>query len=199
MPTKTFYNLPKEKQDKLINSALNEFSRTSFYDASINNIINEASISRGSFYMYFTDKEDLFKYLLFSHKKYIEDTILNNLDLYNGNLKQTFIKSYDEGVRYKNIRNCKDFLNNVFSNLNINNEEFLISKDIILEKVKDKIDISDLKKDIDINEVLGLLINNMLVSLGMSVYEQNINLSREKYLKRLDIICYGIYEEDKND
>ena len=39
------------EQEKLINSALNEFSKVSYHEASINNIINDASISRGSFYM----------------------------------------------------------------------------------------------------------------------------------------------------
>lgn len=64
MPTTTFYNLNEEKKQKLIQSALREFSRVPFEDVSINQIIKDAGISRGSFYMYFEDKKDLCLYLL---------------------------------------------------------------------------------------------------------------------------------------
>ena len=49
MPTQTFFNLPKKKQELLLKSARNEFTNTSFENASINQIIKEAGISRGSF------------------------------------------------------------------------------------------------------------------------------------------------------
>lgn len=64
MPTATFYNLPAEKKAAIIASAEHEFSQYNFYDASINRIIKSAGIPRGSFYMYFENKEDLFFYLL---------------------------------------------------------------------------------------------------------------------------------------
>ncbi len=59
VPTQTFFHLPKEKQKTLLKAAINEFTQYSFENASINQIIKEASIPRGSFYMYFRDKEDL--------------------------------------------------------------------------------------------------------------------------------------------
>lgn len=44
-----------------------------FNEASINQIIKEAGIPRGSFYMYFQDKEDLFRYLL---KGYVDQLFM---------------------------------------------------------------------------------------------------------------------------
>ena len=64
MPSSTFLNLPAEKQEKLLEAATREFSHRPFNEASINQIIKEAGIPRGSFYMYFQDKEDLFRYLI---------------------------------------------------------------------------------------------------------------------------------------
>ena len=64
MPTTTFLNLPVEKQERLLEAAVREFSRQPFSEASINQIIKDAGIPRGSFYMYFTDKEELFRYLM---------------------------------------------------------------------------------------------------------------------------------------
>ena len=81
MPLQTFFNLTKEKQDKIISAAKNEFTEKSFYDASINKIIKEAGISRGSFYMYFVDKEDLFVYLMDDYRdKMIENVISMNVN-----------------------------------------------------------------------------------------------------------------------
>lgn len=60
MPSSTFFRLPPEKQEKLLRAARKEFARVPFADASINRIIQAADISRGSFYMYFRDKGELF-------------------------------------------------------------------------------------------------------------------------------------------
>ena len=64
MPSSTFFNLPQEKQEKLLEAATREFSQRPYNEASINQIIKDAGIPRGSFYMYFTDKEELFRYVL---------------------------------------------------------------------------------------------------------------------------------------
>ncbi|ALS01145.1 TetR family transcriptional regulator [Enterococcus silesiacus] len=62
MPKKTFFHLTKEKQQRLLEAASIEFSRTALNDASIANIVRLAEIPRGSFYQYFEDKEDLYYY-----------------------------------------------------------------------------------------------------------------------------------------
>lgn len=64
MPSGTFLNLAPEKQEKLLSAAVREFAERPYNEASINRIVREAGIPRGSFYMYFRDKEDLFHYLM---------------------------------------------------------------------------------------------------------------------------------------
>ena len=64
MPTKTFFNLSDEKRERLIDAATKEFSEKSLNEASINTIIKNAAISRGSFYQYFENKEDLYFYIV---------------------------------------------------------------------------------------------------------------------------------------
>ena len=59
MPTSTFFNLPPEKRERLLAAARAEFARVSLAGASVNRIIRQAGIPRGSFYMYFADKEEL--------------------------------------------------------------------------------------------------------------------------------------------
>ena len=53
MPKETFYRLPDEKRERIMAAAEREFLENSFEAASINRIIKEAAIPRGSFYQYF--------------------------------------------------------------------------------------------------------------------------------------------------
>lgn len=63
MPTETFENLDQKKKDRFIQVALKEFAQYNFETASINRIIQELKIARGSVYQYFTDKLDLWLFL----------------------------------------------------------------------------------------------------------------------------------------
>jgi len=64
MPNPTFFNLPESKRQRLMNAVWQEFTSVSYIDASINKIIQNADISRGSFYQYFSGKADVFTYAL---------------------------------------------------------------------------------------------------------------------------------------
>lgn len=64
MPKATFYNLSEEKKDRIFDAALREFSVRPFSQASLNRIIRNAGIPKGSFYQYFDNKEDLYLYLM---------------------------------------------------------------------------------------------------------------------------------------
>jgi TetR/AcrR family transcriptional regulator len=63
MPKDTFNNLNEEKKEKILSAAVNEFSAKRFSEASINQIVKDADIPRGSFYQYFSSKEDIYAYM----------------------------------------------------------------------------------------------------------------------------------------
>ncbi len=73
MPSNTFLNLPEDKQTRLMDAASREFSAKPYNEVSINKIIRDAGIPRGSFYMYFQDKEELFRYLVHG---YVEQMLM---------------------------------------------------------------------------------------------------------------------------
>lgn len=64
MPTKTFLNLPKEKQARVMDTALKQFNAMGYDQVSVASLVKESGIPRGSFYQYFTDLEDVFRHLL---------------------------------------------------------------------------------------------------------------------------------------
>ncbi len=53
-----------ERRDQLIEAALDEFTKRSYDEASLNSIIKSAGISKGTFYYHFENKESLYLYLL---------------------------------------------------------------------------------------------------------------------------------------
>ncbi len=86
MPSHTFFRLPEEKRQRLLDAAHTEFQQVRFNDASINRIIQQAHIPRGSFYQYFTDKDDLFRYLMCDMRSYFFQRLLQMLRDAEGDL-----------------------------------------------------------------------------------------------------------------
>lgn len=130
MPKKAFFSIAQQKQDRILNCALDEFSGSDFHSASINRIVQSAGIPRGSFYQYFEDKEDLYFYLLetilekehtsFFAKNHTESTSPNlllyhqimfsfNLSMLNNPRYQAFFRNlfismdYSLGARYGEV------------------------------------------------------------------------------------------------
>jgi AcrR family transcriptional regulator len=64
MPKQTFLNLPEKKRNTIINAAIDEFAQHGLENGSTNRIVANSGISKGSFYQYFEDKQDVFMYLL---------------------------------------------------------------------------------------------------------------------------------------
>jgi AcrR family transcriptional regulator len=64
MPKDTFHNLPEARRDRLVCEAIVEFSDRSYAEASLSQIARRAQIPKGSFYQYFEDKLDLYRWLL---------------------------------------------------------------------------------------------------------------------------------------
>jgi len=98
MPTSTFYNLPREKQVKILRSAEAEFSRKPCGEVSINRIIQAADIPRGSFYQYFSGKTDLFCCLLRCYSQEMESLILESLDGCGGSLLDLPLALFDRAA-----------------------------------------------------------------------------------------------------
>ena len=103
MPSSTFFRLPEEKRQRLVEAAWEEFARSSFADASINQIIHNAHMPRGSFYQYFQDKEDLFWYLMGSMREYFSQSLQNILQDVNGDLFAMPLRAFDRFVGRKGI------------------------------------------------------------------------------------------------
>jgi AcrR family transcriptional regulator len=85
MPTRTYHNLPEEKRLKVEEAAIAEFAANPLQSASVNAIVSEAGIAKGSFYQYFENIDDLHGHILsLIYKKKLE--VINSLPLDSANL-----------------------------------------------------------------------------------------------------------------
>lgn len=64
MPRETFFNLPADKRDRVVEAALDAFAASSYGEVSISRIAASAGIAKGSFYQYFDGKLDLYRHLV---------------------------------------------------------------------------------------------------------------------------------------
>ena len=60
MPRPRFEKLPRQKKKRILEAAAKEFAAHGFEDASLNQILEQAKISKGAAYYYFDDKVDLY-------------------------------------------------------------------------------------------------------------------------------------------
>ncbi len=101
MPSLTFLRLPEEKKEKLMRAVMEEFARVPFEKASINRIVQSAGIARGSFYMYFTDKEDALKTLLTGVHRGITAQVGDALRENGGDLFSVYLNFFDRVMAMK--------------------------------------------------------------------------------------------------
>lgn len=101
MPSTRFENLAEEKKEKIIEAAIEEFIERGYERASINSIIKMADISRGSFYTYFEDKDDILSYIINSFTAKSTEFIINTLKESNGDIIEMMIRLYDIHIKFK--------------------------------------------------------------------------------------------------
>ena len=79
MPRESFNNLSQEKKNRIFSAAKIEFIRHPYEEVSINRVIKNAKISRGSFYLYFENKEDLYYFVLNENRNIVLDRLERSL------------------------------------------------------------------------------------------------------------------------
>lgn len=69
-----------DSKTKILNSALSLFEKNGYSGTSVNDILNEAELTKGSFYYFFQSKEDLL-YLI--HESFIENLLYDSQEIFN--------------------------------------------------------------------------------------------------------------------
>ena len=199
MPSDTFFHLPAEKREKFLAAAREEFACAPYEDVSINRIIRAAEIPRGSFYMYFQDKEDLFRYLI---KGYMDQLLmlLEELLLQNGgDIFRALLDLYDY-IQTKVDRQCLGEVGAMFgiircnSGMQKNGLLEMLDADMILQRLGDAVnpDLLDLRQDRDLGDILGALLVVAAPMIYTGLQAGGDPATRDRLKNILDIFKRGM-------
>ena len=206
MPKDTFYNLSLEKRERIEAAAIKEF-RDYYYDASsINRIVDEAGIAKGSFYQYFDDKKDLYKHIMqiIIQKKteHLSPTLMNpfGLDIFSL-LKEMYVS----GLRFAlSNPDLLEISNKLLSDSNhelykeILEENKAKSDFFFLQMLNQSVNRGEIRKGLDFEMVAYLLTS---LNIALSDYYMQKSSSKkystdmlEMVDRFIDIIKLGIGE-----
>jgi len=195
MPTKAFYNLDIHKQNSILEAAKKEFSDNYYEDASINKIIKEIKMPRGSFYLYFENKEDIYLFVLKLYLKEFKKVLQTLLEQNNHDIFDSFICFYDYILNIETIE--KNLIDKIFINMNSKRFEYAIPE--LLKKEVDGSIINsiklndDLMNEEDIRIVMSILLPILFINISTTLSEpNNKEIIREFYIKQINIIKKGL-------
>ena len=202
MPSDTFLRLNEDKKKKLLDASFKEFSLNNFNDASINRIIKEAGISRGSFYMYFEDKKDLYFYLLEQYGEILADNMKKDLIENKGDLFKMFQDNIE--VSYNSFKNNNiNFFKKSLENITIIEESkrtFGFRDKRLLNELIPNINLELLNDNARRHIEVIFAINMHLLMVTLFKLLKNDSLDRKlikDYYEQLDILKYGCSIEKK--
>ena len=185
MPSKTFFHLPAEKRERLLLAAEEEFARVPYAEASINRMIRAAGIPRGSFYMYFRDKEELFHYLLKRYQDGLLQRLERVLEEQGGDLLGALPALFDDlRAQRKHWAGLARMLSLRLSPLD--------RPDLgeWLERRVDR-DRLDLRGEEDLMDIFRILIYISATAMTQAIFEEDSGPARARLCAQLDILRRG--------
>ena len=198
MSSERFLRLPEEKRNRFLKAAWEEFTSVRFADVSINQIVRKAGISRGSFYQYFVDKDDLFAYLLEEVRNHVKEEYRRALAESGGDIFQAQLECFDRMTSQKIMLDpimacCVKFLQ---KNQGVDIQKVLPTRpgQRLMDGLWDVMDLSVLRSREEefARNVFGLL----MVALGSAVMDvmcqpEGLQDFRRALIVKLEIIKNG--------
>lgn len=202
MPTDRFYRLAKEKAEKIRIAAIQEFKRVPPDEASINKIIQNADISRGSFYTYFEDKDDLLEWVMGDLIGDYRNFYITGLKANGGNIWEVFDQLLDHTVKWVSEQGLVEIVGNMMKGSRFS-EHFTshLNKDCAMEEenmnsAEQIYKMTDPKYcDLDFEgfrALLGMHISAHVIALKLHFANgMDLDELREFYRRSMRLLRYG--------
>lgn len=182
MNLEKFENLEKEKKERVLEAAMDEFNIHGYGGASTNNIVKNANISKGSLFNYFENKDKLFMYLF----KYNINKVTEN-----------FERNKEEIIKFDLLEAYKFFIttNIEFFTKNPRVFKFLA---MAITNSPDSIKILLQRKK---REIQGFVISSIINNVENSYFRENIDKEKVAFLilTLLDTLSNKYIEKYKGD
>lgn len=199
MASSTFYHLPTEKKQRIIQAVIHEFTRVSFSEASINKIINEAGISRGSFYQYFDDKYDCLEAIMEYFKKEADTYLLHCLQQHQGEVFETLEIIFDAILKLLSKKETRIFYENLFNDAKLSHryvQGLIFEPNSTRARLMSEVNLSHLIIDeSQLADFLEILYSVMIQSIRDIFFcGNNHSLVKEKFHKKI-VLLKQAYEK----
>ena len=205
LPSNTFFNLPDSKREKLLAAARAEFARVPYPQASINQIIRGAGISRGSFYTYFRDKGELFSFFLDKCVYSALDLIKEMAQRTRGDLFICFPAIFDYALEAAQSPDSRAAYEDLLQILEQNGPGLISSfleqaTPTVLSALKDAADVSrfDLRTEGDLEDCLRVLTALTAGALKEALFSTDPAAVRRRLINTLDILARGMASKPLN-
>ena len=201
MPSSRFFKLPDEKRSKILRAVHSELAEFPVDELSINRIIHSAGISRGSFYQYFEDKDDLLEYVFSDFRQVMTREIKDSIEQNQGDMFEVGMEILEKIVAMGSREENRRIFVNVFSYVKVAQsslERVIADEEALVNGFVRYIDRSRLKftSDEEVRE---------LMKLGLALFKDsvcrcfadidNAPAIMETFRKRIEIIKYGAWKQ----
>lgn len=203
MPSERFFRLSAQKQAIIREAAIEEFARVPYEKVSINQIIQKADISRGSFYTYFEDKRDLLRYIFMDIKESMCNFSKDSINRAGGSLwimmedlLDFCMKFFKESYYVKLFKNVSTFPDTEqllgFQDLKKEHDEELKRLESQLYELADKTDLT-IEGEEEFKVLLDLCMGSLMASVGcFKNNDEDEEIIKKKFRKKLEMIRYGV-------
>lgn len=198
MPKKTFFNLTEDKQKNILDASIQVFSTGTFKEVKVSDIIKKASIPRSSFYDYFDDKMDLYRFIIDNigekKAKYYELDLKDN-DFFI--LLRSYIYAGIKFISYEPELNAiaKNFLSDKALMASMYPDRAVGANDAFKSMLVQAVQAGQIRENIDLDFVsrtLNILATELMIE-GAKDDNKSLELVLEEIAdKMIEFIKYGI-------
>lgn len=192
VPTNTFMNLSEEKKKRIIDAAIEVFSKEYYSSIKLSDIIRKAKIPRGSFYQYFEDKKDLYVYVFSiiaqEKMKYIGDIIYNpETTPFTVLFRDLYIKGLNFAVENpKYVMITKNLLHDgsgIYNELFDDNME--LAREFYRGYINTDKKLGRIREDVDTDLLVDFVISS-ITNIAFDEIRESTELNPEKMLKKAE-------------
>jgi AcrR family transcriptional regulator len=158
-----FFNLEKEKQDRILNAAIKEFAQKGYNNASTNEMVKEAGISKGLLFHYFQNKKQLYLYLYDQSVDLLVNEVLEKINMLETDfivrIRQTALVKMEMLQKYPHIFKFVESAymedaNEVKAELEIRQSQYI---KVNTQRIFEGIDTSRFREGIDLQKALKVV------------------------------------------
>jgi AcrR family transcriptional regulator len=195
---KLFEKLPLEKQERIVNASISEFAERGYNTASMNTVVHQAGISKGSLFNYFKTKSVLYDYIYTIALGEVKSYLKNVKDTTQGlPFENRLEKIIDSSVQFitDHPRLARIYFRLVYSSESPNKQKILdelqrLSNDYLGEIIQEAIDRNEISPTLD--KVQATFYLDSVLNRFLKKYHEALSngeqLNRKKWVEGITIL-----------